>query len=307
MIERIVANGHGALRNPEFLAIHSTANPGASAANHVNYWKNNPTYAVHAVSDWKEAYHTVPWDRLCYQVGNGNSKCIGIEICEATNEADFMKGMEIARDAIWEMLDMKGWGVDRLRSHDWFRINYGGTDHTDPIPYLKKYGKDWNWFVDFVSQRKAQNVSRPVQMYAPNGSDAQKFVIEWDEAREYVKLVNLRFGLALDVQSAGKENGTPVWLYTPNGSDAQWWKPVPAAGNWLPAQAAPIEFEPKCAPGKRLDIAGGTPANMENGARLNIYDANGTEAQRFSIIDKGDRIWEILSDKGGHLALDAPW
>lgn len=153
MIEKIVANGHGQLY-PKYLAVHSTANPGASAYNHTLLWKREPKYAVHAVSDWKESYHTVPWDRLCYQVGNGNSTCIGIEICEATNEADFMRGMEIARDAIWEMLDMKGWNVDdHVRSHLWFTENYGGSDHTDPIPYLKRFGKDWDWFVAFLKER----------------------------------------------------------------------------------------------------------------------------------------------------------
>lgn len=305
MIERIVANGHGALRDPKYLAIHSTANPGASAANHVRYWINNPTYAVHAVSDWKEAYHTVPWDRLCYQVGNGNSTCIGIEICEATNYVDFMQGMEIARDAIWEMLDMKGWGVDRLRSHDWFRINYGGTDHTDPIPYLKKYGKDWNWFVDFVSQRGAQNQSKPVQMYTPNGTDAQKWRVKWDESRTHVMLTNVRFNLALDVSGAGDANGTGVQVYTPNDSLAQWWKVITQNGDYLPEQARPIELEPMCAPGKRLDVAGGS---TENGASLNIYDANGTPAQKWVIADQGNGVWELLNNgNGAKLALDVPW
>lgn len=152
MIERIVANGHGAL-SPKYLAVHSTANPGATAANHVSYWSREPKYAVHAVSDWNEAYHTVPWDRLCYQVGKGNSTCIGIEICEATNYDDFMRGMEIARNAIWDMLIMKGWNVDdHVRSHLWFTENYGGSDHTDPIPYLKRWGKDWNWFINFLKE-----------------------------------------------------------------------------------------------------------------------------------------------------------
>ena len=152
MIERIVANGHSSL-NPRYLAIHSTANPGATALNHVNYWSREPKYAVHAVSDWNEAYHTVPWNRLCYQVGNGNSLCIGIEICEATNYDGFMRGMEVARTAIWEMLNMKGWNPDdHMRSHDWFTRVYGGSDHTDPIPYLKRFGKDWNWFVNFIKE-----------------------------------------------------------------------------------------------------------------------------------------------------------
>lgn len=152
MIEKIVAPGYGAI-NPKYLAVHSTANPGASAYNHTILWSREPKYAVHAVSDWKEAYHTVPWDMKCNQVGNGNSTCIGIEICEATNYDDFMRGMEIARDAILEMLIMKGWNVDdHVRSHDWFRIHYGGTDHTDPIPYLKRFGKDWDWFIDFLKK-----------------------------------------------------------------------------------------------------------------------------------------------------------
>lgn len=152
MIEKIVANGHGSL-NPKYLAVHSTANPGASAYNHTLLWSREPKYAVHAVSDWKEAYHTVPWDRLCYQVGNGNSTCIGIEICEATNQADFMRGLEIAREAIWEMLNMKGWNVDdHVRSHLWFTENYGGSDHTDPIPYLKKWGWTWNDFINFLKE-----------------------------------------------------------------------------------------------------------------------------------------------------------
>lgn len=152
MIERIVANGHGMLRNPKYLAIHSTANPGAPAINHVSLWSRQPMYAVHAVSDWNEAYHTVPYDRLCYQVGNGNSTCIGIEICEATDYDGFMRGMEIAKDAIWEMLDYMGWGIDRLRSHDWFSYNYGGSDHTDPVGYLARFGKDWNWFLSFIEE-----------------------------------------------------------------------------------------------------------------------------------------------------------
>lgn len=155
MRDEIVSNGHGPL-SPWLFAIHSTANPGATAANHVNYWRDNPTYAVHIVSDWNEAVHTVPYDRLCYQVGNGNSTCIGIEICEATNDADFMRGMEIAREAIHDVLAQFGWGLDKLRSHDWFRVEYGGTDHTDPLPYLRRFGKSWEWFMDFMDAYKSE-------------------------------------------------------------------------------------------------------------------------------------------------------
>lgn len=176
IIDRIVANGHGRLTNRRFLAIHSTANAGATAANHVNYWRNNPKYAVHLVSDWMECFHTVPYDRLCYQVGNGNNTCVGIEICEATNERDFMRGMEVARQAILEVLPQIGLTVDDMRSHLWFTQNYGGSDHTDPIPYLKRFGKDWDWFVNFIRQGMTQETEHKTKrrrkmecIFRPNG------------------------------------------------------------------------------------------------------------------------------------------
>lgn len=146
IIEKIVANGHGSL-NPSYVAIHETANPGATALEHVSFWSNNPTYAVHYVGDWTEnIYHTVPDNRLCYQVGNGNAKVIGIELCHAKTQADFNKVWKVGVEWATWMLKKKGWGVDRLISHDDARRWWGGTDHTDPIGYFKKFGKTWDQF-----------------------------------------------------------------------------------------------------------------------------------------------------------------
>ena len=156
IIKKIVAPGHGYFSkpNPIYFAIHSTANPGATAANHVSYWSGGgKDYAVHLVSDWKEAYQCVEFDKICWQVGNGNRTCIGIEICEARNLTDFLKGMEIARSIILQILDRYGWTVDKnVRSHKWFTENYGGSDHTDPIPYLKRFGWTWEKFLDYLKE-----------------------------------------------------------------------------------------------------------------------------------------------------------
>ena len=97
--EEIVNAGHGYL-NPSLFAVHSTANPGATARNHRDLWSRGYDYAVHLTSDWTEAIHCVPYDRLCWQVGNGNGTCEGIEICEATNASDFRRGTDIAADVI---------------------------------------------------------------------------------------------------------------------------------------------------------------------------------------------------------------
>ena len=89
-VNSYVSSGHGWL-NASYLVIHETANPGASARNHVNYWRGNDTYAVHHVMelDGSIVYNTVPENRLCWHVGNGNGYTIGIELAHATNAADF--------------------------------------------------------------------------------------------------------------------------------------------------------------------------------------------------------------------------
>ncbi|MEE1201268.1 N-acetylmuramoyl-L-alanine amidase, partial [Bifidobacterium sp.] len=83
-IKRDIVNpGHGYLA-PWMLAVHSTANPGATARNHRDLWSRGYDFAVHYVADWTEAYQCVELNHLCWHVGNGNATCLGIEICEAT-------------------------------------------------------------------------------------------------------------------------------------------------------------------------------------------------------------------------------
>lgn len=153
VVERKVSDGHGAL-SPSYVCIHETANPGATALNHVSLWSRDDTYAVHYVADWTgNVYHCVPDDRLCWQVGNGNAHVIGIELCHARSSADFARVWDAGVEwAAW-MLKKRGWGVDRLISHDDARRKWGGTDHTDPIGYFREFGRTWDQFVKAVEQK----------------------------------------------------------------------------------------------------------------------------------------------------------
>lgn len=145
--ENIVTNGHGPL-NASYLVIHETANPGASAANHVNYWSNSPAYAVHYVMDvdGDPVYHTVPDNRKCWHVGNGNAHTVGIELCHATNQDDFNAQWDEAVKWAGDYLNSRGWGVDRMISHNDATHRWGGSDHTDPLSYFNSYGHSWNQF-----------------------------------------------------------------------------------------------------------------------------------------------------------------
>ena len=142
-------NGHGSLpaSHVAYIVIHETANPGATAQNHHDYWVNNPDYAVHAVCDWKEIINTVPYDRLCWHVGNANGWTSGIEVCHATNKADFQKAWDNALHWTREMMARFNLPASRVVSHDYCSRTWGGSDHTDPIDYFAEFGKTWKDFI----------------------------------------------------------------------------------------------------------------------------------------------------------------
>lgn len=143
----IVADGHGWL-SPSYLVVHSTANPGASAANHVSYWRGSPAYAVHYVMDLDGSvvYQTMSTSSKAWHVGGGNSVSYGIELCEATNADDFEAQWAEAVKWCGDQLKSRGWGISRLYSHDEARVTWGGTDHTDPNPYFQRFGHSWAEF-----------------------------------------------------------------------------------------------------------------------------------------------------------------
>lgn len=210
--ERIVAQGHGAL-SPSYLCVHSTANPGATAANHASLWSREPAYAVHLVSDWRECLHAVPYDRLCWQVGNGNPHVEGIEICEATNRADFDAGIGIAARAVAERLAAHGWGTDRLITHREAARRWGGSDHTDPYPYFERFGYTWGAFVAKVSgylggaAAGEEGEEDDMQcIIKPNGLN----VLCWFDGQRLHDLDNQDEVIALDAVYRATHGGKPI-------------------------------------------------------------------------------------------------
>lgn len=142
--------GHGTI-SAQYLVVHSTANPGATAANHRDYWTrmgNNSTMA-HWVLDWTDGgtvYQMAPSSALVWHVGNGNRYSVGIELCEATNATDFYTVFDQGARWCADFLSSRGWGIDRMVSHNEARTIWGGTDHTDPLPYFSRYGESWESF-----------------------------------------------------------------------------------------------------------------------------------------------------------------
>lgn len=169
-VDRYVSNGHGYL-NAGYLVIHETANPGASAYNHTLLWARDDTYAVHHVMelDGSTVYNTVPENRLCWHVGNGNGYTIGIELAHATNAADFAKQWGEAVKWTGDELRTHGWDTSRLLSHYEAARRWGGSDHTDPTGYFSAYGKTWREFKQAVSAYLGSGYVAPIAPTDGNG------------------------------------------------------------------------------------------------------------------------------------------
>lgn len=150
--ENVVAYGHGS-NSASYLVVHETANPGATAWNHVQYWAGSPAYAVHYVMDLDGSvvYHTMPDWALAWHVGNGNYASVGIELCHATSASDFEAQWDEAVQWCAGYLGSRGWGIERMLSHNECRVIWGGTDHTDPLSYFASYGRSWSEFKQDVA------------------------------------------------------------------------------------------------------------------------------------------------------------
>lgn len=140
-----------------------------------------------------------------------------------------------------------------------------------------------------------------LQMWAPNGTNNQRFKIEWDKKGEWFTLKCLADGRCIDVKDASKDRGAKIWAYTPNGTDAQWWKAEPISDVYKPVYNTPVYLIPKCAPNLVLDVAG---VNDSNGASLQTWTRNGNHNQQWNMLDYGDGTVTLVTNLGAHRAID---
>lgn len=110
---------------PEYITIHSTGNLSSTAQNerdNLNRAGNTTSTGFHIVVDDKQAIECIPLDMMAYHAGDGtngpgNTKTIGIEICESGNRE---KTIQNAVELVAGMLKERNWGIDKLRRHyDW--------------------------------------------------------------------------------------------------------------------------------------------------------------------------------------------
>lgn len=141
--------------SPKGIVLHETATPGASAENEYRYFNNNDIGAsVHGFVDWNGYIQTIPYDEIAWHAGyTANSKYIGIEMCHATNKADFNKVWNNTVELFSELLKQYGWTVNDIHTHYEMSKLYKETDHIDPVDYFKQYGRTIDDFKKAVENK----------------------------------------------------------------------------------------------------------------------------------------------------------
>lgn len=141
--------------SPKGIVLHETATPGASAENEYRYFSNNDIGAsAHGFVDWNGYIQTIPYDEVAWHAGyTANSKYIGIEMCHATNKADFNKVWNNTVELFSELLKQYGWTINDIHTHYEMSKLYKETDHIDPIDYFRKFGRTVDDFKKAVKNK----------------------------------------------------------------------------------------------------------------------------------------------------------
>ncbi|MRB60922.1 N-acetylmuramoyl-L-alanine amidase [Bacillus thuringiensis] len=127
----------------EGVVAHSTATPEAPAINIRNYeartWRNA---FVHYAVDWDETIQIADTKYIAYGGGPGaNKRFVHVELCETADYTKFKRSYDKYVKLLAKILRDRGLSVEKgLWTHSDVTHHLGGTDHEDPIDYLKSHG-----------------------------------------------------------------------------------------------------------------------------------------------------------------------
>lgn len=149
----------------------------------------------------------------------------------------------------------------------------------------KFYGtaQDWAAYSGGSGQTGGGGVGHSVQLFTPNQSDAQKWIVRLnaDGQHGYATFQSKSNGQYLDVVGGGTAAGTPVQVYDGNGSAAQKFladAQVFDADKWF-------YLRPQVNEAMAVDcVNGGT----SDGTGIQIFDWNRTDAQKWSLVYAGE-------------------
>ena len=158
--------------NPSGIVVHSTGcnnknvtryvdmpELGTVSPNHWNSGNKTLSKCVHFIIGWSEKLkqvvivQTLPLDMRCWGCGSGskgsyNANYIQFEICEdgLTDQTYFNQVMDAAQWLCRYLMDECNIPLSKVVSHKEAHAEGYASNHGDPDHWLKKFGRDMNWF-----------------------------------------------------------------------------------------------------------------------------------------------------------------
>lgn len=162
-----------------------------------------------------------------------------------------------------------------------------------------KYNGDGTWSFLAEHSKKALDISgngyqneTNIQQYSSNGTAAQKWILK-DAGNGYFALLSASNGKALDICGGSSENGANVQIYEYNGSAAQKFRFQKGRTGVTEGVYTLVSG---IAANKVLDVSGGS---IDNKANVQLYESNGSDAQKFYIHDVGNKNYILISTASG--------
>ncbi|WP_371398641.1 N-acetylmuramoyl-L-alanine amidase [Bacillus pseudomycoides] len=127
----------------EGVVAHSTATPEAPAINIQKYesrtWRNA---FVHYAVDWNETIQIADTKYIAYGGGPAaNKRFVHVELCETADYTKFKRSYDKYVKLLAKILRDRGISVEKgLWTHSDVTHHLGGTDHEDPLDYLRSHG-----------------------------------------------------------------------------------------------------------------------------------------------------------------------
>ena len=200
--------------------------------------------------------------------------------------------------------------VTGASSNDGANVQLYGSNGTDAQTWTVSHDDDG--YVTFTNANSGKvldvsggsaNSGVNVQQYGSNGTSAQKWIAVKRSDGSYTirSAANAQREIVLDVTGASSANGTNAQVYDSNGSKAQRWTITTtttmrtrlnklAAEHKSDVTDGTVEIASTAKKSMRFDVAGGS---RDNGANVQLYAANGTNAQA----------WKVSHDSVGYVTL----
>ncbi|MEK4578266.1 N-acetylmuramoyl-L-alanine amidase [Bacillus sp. FSL R12-0074] len=270
----------------EGVVAHSTATPEAPAINIRNYeartWRNA---FVHYATDWDENIQIASTKYQAWGAGPAaNKRFVHVELSETSDPIKFKKSYERYVKLLADILRERNIHPSKgLWTHNDVTYNLGGTDHEDPLDYLKSHGVSESQFrADVLKVYNGHSVTVDAKPQQPSGSVTEVSGVAYIDGQN----VNLRSGPSTNnniIRKLQKGESYKVW-----GRLGNW---LNVGGNqWIYNDSSYIRYDS----GQDASVVGKRVESKVNS--LNYYDrptwnksyAAGTvdAGLGFTIIDK---------------------